>query len=279
MSRRVSFVSAAAASLLAAATLTLPVGSASAAGSCSGVTVVVDPHQLGGSVQQTCDASGAGKTAAAIFEESGFHLTYSSGGMVCKVNGAPSSARCDRNPPADAYWSLWWANGSSSSWTYSSLGVGSLKIPAGGSVAWSWQEGTSKAKPRTEPTVSAPAPATSPASAAPSGKTTKRPKPKPSKDPAKPTPTVAPSTAAATPSATATPTRVHSRKATPTPSTSPSAAAVPTSASPSASPTAIETATEPTSSDRGGLPGWLAPGLVALLAVVAGGVTWVRRRR
>ena len=46
-------------------------------------------------------------------------------GFVCRVNGAPASDPCVNASPANAYWGLWWADGSQASWTYSSYGVGS----------------------------------------------------------------------------------------------------------------------------------------------------------
>ena len=54
----------------------------------------------------------------------GFSLTYvqRQPGFVCRINGAPASDPCVNTPPADAYWGLWWSDGKSGSWTYSSVG-------------------------------------------------------------------------------------------------------------------------------------------------------------
>ncbi|MGZ4456328.1 MAG: hypothetical protein ACXVGM_19035, partial [Oryzihumus sp.] len=105
----------AAAVLVTAAVGLLPTAPAQAA-ACStgsGVTVVVDFHELGGGVQQVCDAGGAGEDAATQFTESGFSLTrvQRQPGFVCRVDGAPSSDPCQNTPPADAYWGLWWSDG------------------------------------------------------------------------------------------------------------------------------------------------------------------------
>ncbi|MGZ4450728.1 MAG: hypothetical protein ACXVW4_13110, partial [Nocardioides sp.] len=123
----------AAAVLVTAAVGLLPAAPAQAAAcsTASGVTVVVDFHELGGGVQQVCDAGGAGEDAATQFTESGFSLTrvQRQPGFVCRVDGAPSSDPCQNTPPADAYWGLWWSDGRSGTWTYSSEGVDSLTVP------------------------------------------------------------------------------------------------------------------------------------------------------
>jgi hypothetical protein len=142
--------------LVAAGLVLLSQAPAAAAGctGSGGVTVVVDYHQLGGGVQQACDADGGGKAASTVFPDSGFPLTYvqRQPGFVCRVSGAPSSDPCVNTPPARAYWSLWWSDGTSGSWTYASTGVGSLTVPDGGYVAFSWQGQDGKAAPGVAPT-------------------------------------------------------------------------------------------------------------------------------
>ncbi|MDX6277028.1 MAG: hypothetical protein QOJ72_1156 [Nocardioidaceae bacterium] len=137
----------------AAAGVVATQGSASAAGACTkgtGVTVVV-----GSAV--ACDANGGGP-AASNFTGTGHSLTYvNNSSFVCKVDGAPSSAVCARTPPADAYWGLFWSNGTSGSWTYASSGVASLKVPTGGWVAFVFQNSTSKTYPSVTPLAAAPA--------------------------------------------------------------------------------------------------------------------------
>jgi len=137
----------------------IPAAAAGCSGS-TGVTVVVDYHQLGGGVQQACDADGGGKAASTVFPDSGFPLTYvqRQPGFVCRVAGAPASDPCVNTPPASAYWSLWWSDGTSGTWTYASTGVGSLKVPDGGYVAFSWQGQDGKAAPGVAPTPRAAAP-------------------------------------------------------------------------------------------------------------------------
>ena len=127
--------------------------SANACTTEQGVTVVVDFHELGGGLQQACDAGGGGQKASALFPDNGFPLTYvqRQPGFVCRVSGAPADDPCVNTPPANAYWGLWWSDGDSGSWTYSSVGVGSLTIPEGGSVALSWNDSSSSSPPGAPP--------------------------------------------------------------------------------------------------------------------------------
>ena len=272
--------------LVVAATTALP-ADAHASNSCEGVLVIVDPHQLGGGVQQVCDSSGGGKTAATIFGESGFTLRYASGGMVCRVNNVPEQDPCTKNPPATAYWSLWWSDGRSGAWTFSSFAVGSLKVPAGGSVAWSWQGQQTKAQPSVAPSRTVAAAPTSKASPRPTGTETRKPRASSTNRPA-PTPT---SRQAATSSA--------SPIATPSvaPSTGDTAVAEPTGGG-TAAPTPSEVTTLATTTstaqtpetgdqrtgaepvaDDGGLPGWIPPVVVVVLLGAAGGIAVARRAR
>ena len=141
--------------LTAAASAAVPTAPASAA-ACStshGVTVVVDFHELGGGVQQACDADGADTSASTLFPRNGFPLDYvqRQPGFVCRVSGAPASDPCQNTPPADAYWGLWWSDGKSGSWSYSSEGAGSLSVPDGGYVAFSWNGSSTKSPPGAAP--------------------------------------------------------------------------------------------------------------------------------
>lgn len=286
-----------AAVLLAAATsLVLPSAPASAAAcsSAKGVTVVVDFHGLGGGVQQVCDSGGAGKVAAAQFEESGFDLTrvQRQPGFVCRVNGAPSEEEdsCVNTPPSNAYWGLWWSDGKSGSWSYATQGVDSLKVPEGGYVAFSWNGSSSKSPPGSAPRAHTSQPSPSPSSSSP--------QPQPSSDPSgggshsSPSPGTPGKTGgavSASPSASASggakPSASASRKASSKPSESASTSA---SASPSDDPTpsfskspdaAPEAAPDPADPSDGGLPAWVAPVAIGLLFAAAAGTAVVRRRR
>lgn len=158
-----------AAVVLAAATVGLGVPAAPAqADTCAGadgVTVLVDFNGLGGGVQGTCDADGGGKSASTIFGQAGFPLTYAQRqpGFVCRVSGVPTSDPCVNTSPPDAYWGLWWSDGSSGRWTYSTLGASSLTIPDGGYVGFSFDDVDGQAPPSATPTAhAAPPPSSSP---------------------------------------------------------------------------------------------------------------------
>jgi len=268
------------ASLLAALLLGSAAGVVAAAGPAAaaacpagtGVTVVV-----GSSV--SCDSNGGGP-ASANFRDTGHTLTPvdRQPGFVCQVDGAPSSASCVNTPPADAYWGLFWSDGTSGTWVYASQGVGTLKVPAGGSVAFVFQTGSAKTYPGVDPgtAASAPSPTTrpSPTSTSP----TKKPAVKPSRKPAaKPTATAAAPTAGAT----ATPEPTASATTTPEPTaeaTTPSPGATATTKAPEPS-----DEVERTSSDvkddggSGSSLGWVAGVLVVALLGGMGAVLWRRR--
>ncbi|WP_322938194.1 hypothetical protein [Nocardioides bizhenqiangii] len=109
----------------------------------AGVVVVVDANELGGEPQTVCAADPA--TASALFPDAGFPLEYQPQlqDFVCRVDGLPTDRPCT---DGDSYWSLWWAE-PGGDWVYSTLGVGSLEVPAGGSVGFAWHEGEGDATP------------------------------------------------------------------------------------------------------------------------------------
>ena len=281
---------------LATATVVLPVGGLGAtsatAATCAaggGVSVVVDFNSLGGGVQTSCVAGGGGDKASAIFGAAGHTLgrVQQQPGFVCRVDGLPSPEQeaCVKTPPADAYWGLWWSNGTSGSWTYSTVGVDGLTIPDGGSVALSWDDVDGSAPPSaTPPKAAASSPAASPTKkATPSaggGGTSGSPASGSSSS------AEASSSATAGPSATSTTDesateRKRARKgrdsgeatagATPTGSATPED-------EPSADTAAERRTTEAAATEADGLPVWVAP--VALLVLAAGGgaAVWLRRR-
>jgi hypothetical protein len=239
---------------------------ATSCGTANGVTVVVDFHQLGGGVKTACDLHGAGRTADIQLTDVGHQLTYvqRQPGFVCRVDGAPANDPCVNTPPSDAYWSLWWSDGKSGRWSYSSAGVASLKVPAGGYVALSWQGGGGKATPRTAPV---PHPTSSPTPTHP-------PTSHPTAAPTSATPT--PTTSSPRPSRSTTSAakvRHHHLRAL-------RASAGRHSQGPSATRAGAAPSRAATGSDSGsGLPGWVAPGVVALLFAATAAVAVVRRKR
>ncbi|MDP3891396.1 hypothetical protein [Nocardioides sp.] len=265
----------------------------------TGVTVVVDPHALGGGPRTRCVENGGGKAASELFPAAGEPLTYvqRQPGMVCRVSGAPADADCVNAPPASAYWGLFWSDGKSGAWNYSTVGVGGLTVPAGGSVAFSWQTGS-----RTPPSVKPPV-ASAPTQPAP---TTSSPKPAPKPAPKTSGPAPAPSQGTNTEGPSATPTddagatgeatpeadasaakeqkraqrakkaQQRERRATRTPDPSPTEAEPTGSA---ASPTSSAHSTAAADEGGGGLPAWLVLGLIAALGLAAVATAYLRRRR
>ena len=258
--------------------------SAAACSGASGVTVVVDPHGLGGGVRAICDGSGGGAKASTLFTRNGFDLTYvqRQPGFVCQIDGAPASDPCVNTPPADAYWGLFWSDGTTGTWSYATAGAAALTIPDGGYVAFSWQGSTAKALPGVTPTAHAstsPSPSPNP-SASPSGGHSSgggTGSGSGSADPTSPpaTPSSTPSTtgdSSASPTDDAKPRKHRSKH--------PGAAVAPTpSPSASADPPVTEAAAEPTAARTGGLPGWVVPALLVLLAGSAAGIAVFRRTR
>jgi hypothetical protein len=252
-----------------------------------GVSVVVDFNQLGGGVQTACDVSGAGRTASTQLTDVGHSLTYvqRQPGFVCRIDGLPkpSSDACVVTPPADAYWSLWWSDGKSGTWTYASSGTAGLKVPDGGYVGLSWQQGSAKAPPGVAPQAHASSPSSQPTSHPTSSAPPSAPRTQGS------SPTTAPGSASTSVAPTGSPSSAGPGKQEPgtkksggthhhAPSTdaaSPAAkgtdGAVPTEAG-----GPLDPASEAT--DDGDLPGWVAPVAVLALFAAAGTVVVVRRR-
>jgi hypothetical protein len=257
---------------------------AASCGSATGVSVVVDFHQLGGGVATFCDSSGAGKTADAQLRDAGRSLTYvqRQPGFICRIDGKPADDPCVNTPPENAYWSLWWSDGKSGKWAYSSQGSASLRVPEGGYVAMSWQGQDAKAPPGLTPaahvTPSSPSPSRHPSSA-----------PGPSGSPAQ----LGPSSSAPVDHATSStgaapgPSRRHAdghHKSKARHSSNRARDAASKGASrgdgQAAGPLDRVTPASDTVDDSasGGLPWWVAPVAIALLFVGTGTVLLTRRR-
>ncbi len=277
--------------------------------SASGVTVVVDFNELGGGVASVCDGAGGGKDASQLFPGVGLTLKYASRmpGFVCRVNGVPTSDPCVNTSPSNAFWGLWWSDGKTGKWSYSSLGTQSLTIPDGGYVAFSWDQSDDQAPPSFTP-------ATHAAPASPTPKPS--PKPTPSSGPgqqpggpgggrdggatggpsspgaATPAPTDAPSASAeATPTPPGGATGGKGGKGardkaagakprtTPTPPGATAATPAESPESPEASVTDAET--EPAASasaEENGVPTWLVLGMLVAIFGATGAVVVHRRR-
>lgn len=272
-----------AAALLGVAALPAALASPAAAAACTGsqgVTVVVG-------TDVRCDADGGGR-AASNFTDVGHKLTYATraAGFVCRVNGAPASDPCVEASPVDAYWALFWSDGTSGEWVYSSLGVTSLRVPQGGSVAFVFQGSTSRTWPSVRPRVpgatSAPASprptATSDSSGSGGTKSTPTPRARTTQKGGTPAPSASAgprasagvSGTAGAPSASTAPS--SSTPSTP-PTTAPPSEDEATEAAPAYEPTAADPGPQSTSNAAA-----ITAGAVVALLAVAGGVVWFRRR-
>lgn len=303
----------AAATLVAAAAVVLGPTTPASAASCtsgSGVTVVVDPGALGGALVTACD-SGFGQAASARYADAGVAISYvqRQPGFVCRVNGAPASDPCVNTPPADAYWGLWWTDGESGTWSYSSLGVTGLQVPEGGAVALAWQQGSTRRTPGiAAPVHAAPAPSptktpTKTPTKSPTPSPTKTPTQAPTTSPTSPPTSAAPASPSSSPSGTpSAPTSSGSASGSATPSPSGPASRSPRtraratrtpsasgsgSATDSTSPTPVpepvdaastQSATEP-ADDAARVPTWVTLAVLALLVAALGAMTVAARRR
>ncbi len=261
----------------------------------TGVTVVVDFGSLGGGTRVGCDADGAGRAATRVVPSAGFALTYVNGQpFVCRISGkpGPDEESCATTPPADAYWGLFWSDGTDGTWAYATVGVAGLSVPEGGSIGWRFEDGGADEKPGASPTVGQAAPEPTRPPASPSPTRTPGPGAPPPSTPA-PTPPESPtaSTPAPTPASSAAGKAggKPGRSARPSASNRPTGSARPKAAASDhatgdateavtdvASPMAAD-APESRGADGGNGVTLLAGAAALLLAGAAGVVAWRRR--
>lgn len=266
-------------------------GASTAVAACpgtTGVTAFVDFAELGGGVTGGCDRDGGGASAAEVFRDVGYTLEYSQqpgmNGFVCKVQGKPTDGECNAN---DSFWSLWWSDGESGRWVFSSRSVGALEIPDGGYVAWAWHEGSGRAQPPAVVPTAHPDPeptddaagdddsntegqgggnqggGTSDAAVTTSAATTA------------PTETTASET---TGSGAAMPQGSRGDRESTAPASGTSESSVPGAAEITAGPPVGDLATDTSGDDGGALPTWIGIGLAVVVLGAAGFVTVLRRR-
>lgn len=262
----------------------VPAPATAAVCSGNGISVVVDFGALGGGTRTGCDSSG-NRNAARAFGNTGHGLTYAQRqpGFVCRVDGVPASDPCVNTSPADAYWGLYWSDGTSG-WKYASTSAGSLTVPAGGSVAFSWQNGGGD-PPGIAPASPAPAPTKQP-TRQPTTQPTKQPTRQPTRQPTGQPTAGSAATRGATSSATGptAPTTSGSPSGSASASASPSAASSSQETSQSADPSGAGQATvsvdapEAGRTDDGGLAWWVPVAVLVLLAGGGGAAWWTRRR-
>ncbi|RLK58528.1 ABC transporter substrate-binding protein [Actinokineospora cianjurensis] len=125
-------------------------------GFCSGdtgVTVVVDFQQLGGTTIVRCFPGATAGTGLDALKGAGFQVAGVQRwgeAFICRVENRPSAVEvvpvngrekyrelCLDTPPAGGYWSYWHA-GNNCSWTYSQWGVKNRQFIPGGFEGWSY---------------------------------------------------------------------------------------------------------------------------------------------
>ncbi len=140
----------------------------------TGVTVVVDFQQLGGTTIVRCDPQPGRGTGLDALKGAGFQIAGAQRwgeAFVCRVENRPSAAEdipitgrekyrelCIDTPPAQAYWSYWHAS-NNCAWDYSQWGVKNRDFIPGGFEGWSFSlNATAESNP--VPRVSAVRPGT-----------------------------------------------------------------------------------------------------------------------
>ncbi|WP_310962742.1 hypothetical protein [Nocardioides terrisoli] len=201
--------------LVVAALGIAPPAANAASGYCTGagVNAVVDFGALGGGLQKYCDPGGDGKSASAVYHDLGIPLdrVQRYPGAVCRVEHQPSSASCADMPPTDAYWGLFSSNGSG--WSYSSVGVDSITMHDGDTVAFAWQSTASHTNPHTAPAARRTAsPTPSPAPAPTASSAPRHHDAHPSDRTTSPAPTESSTAATASPSPSASPSTTASKR-------------------------------------------------------------------
>ncbi|TCO54288.1 ABC transporter substrate-binding protein [Actinocrispum wychmicini] len=119
----------------------------------TGVTVVVDFQQLGGTTVVRCNPQGTRGTGLDALKGAGFQIAGVQRwgeAFICRVENRPSAVEklpvtgkegyreaCVDTPPAAAYWSYWHA-GNNCPWAYSQWGVKNRDFAPGGFEGWSF---------------------------------------------------------------------------------------------------------------------------------------------
>ncbi|WBB63797.1 hypothetical protein O7599_15290 [Streptomyces sp. WMMC500] len=140
----------------------------------TGVTVVVDFQDLGGTTIVRCYPGSAPGTGLDALKGAGFQIEGVQRwgeSFICRVENRPSATegipvrgnegyreRCIDTPPAAAYWSYWHA-GNNCAWEYSQWGVKNRDFVPGGFEGWSFSLNAS-ADSNPEPRIAAVRPGT-----------------------------------------------------------------------------------------------------------------------
>lgn len=104
----------------------------------SGVTVVVDFQELGGTTLVRC-AAGRPASGRDVLTTAGidYREALRSAGFVCRINNKPANDPCVNASPTNAYWSYWLAV-RGGQWCYSGVGAATLDPVEGTVQGWSF---------------------------------------------------------------------------------------------------------------------------------------------
>jgi hypothetical protein len=137
-------------------------GICTGADATTGVTVVIDFQELDGNggvaaptiTRCSPNPSGGARNGIQALQDAGIAVTGTVRwglSFVCRIENRPSATEtipltgnptytepCVNTPPAGAYWSYWNANGTGTTWTYSSFGPTFRNVIPGGFEGWSF---------------------------------------------------------------------------------------------------------------------------------------------
>lgn len=130
----------------------------------TGVTVVVDFQDLGGTTIVRCFPSATRGTGLDALKGAGFQIAGAQRwgeGFICRIENRPSAVEivpaqgkknyrelCIDTPPGSAYWSYWHA-GNNCPWVYSQWGIKNRDFIPGGFEGWSFSlNKTAKTNPQ-----------------------------------------------------------------------------------------------------------------------------------
>ncbi len=238
----------------------LLLGGAGAAAGSAGICVPLVISRAGQPTVEQALRVAPGSTGLAALESR--HSVRQDDGLVCAIDGYPTSGCTSVTPTGDIYWAYWHRAPGATQWTYSQVGSGTSIVEPGVAEGWSWQNGSSEAPiPPPDVDVALLCPATTPT-----------PTPSPSNRPThSPTPATTTGSSAPLRSPTPTTSRTAAR-----PSVSPRS----TTSDPPTSPTPARSS--PQAATRSGGAASRFPWAVVAIAVVIAGLATaavVRARR
>ena len=139
--------------VVAVAAPAAPAGADPAANCSSGVIVAADFSHWGRPINSVCDPALPANAVDAL-QDAGFDPSGVSGyglAFICQIAGFPQNDPCTTTPPANAYWSFWYARAGQDTWTYSQSGAMNVAPTAGSVEGWVFGGSTGASPPATFP--------------------------------------------------------------------------------------------------------------------------------